>query len=245
MIADAASGFDVWRGALRDAGFAFAPGPAVRAALADLGGLDDWPAFVASWEDLPLDGYMADCGRYRRRRHAVLAVDRGGAIAPQPRQPHVQALHYNPLHGGIERWFEPVTPAVLDGGTMRTVLGAAHGLFTALSGPVPGWRVEVHQFRIEAGVDAPGRPTPEGVHRDGVDWVLVLMVRRHNIAAGTTTIHGPDRREIGAFTLSEPFDAALVDDHRCLHGVTPVVPVDPALPAFRDVLVATFVVVAD
>jgi hypothetical protein len=37
--------------------------------------------------------------------------------------------------------------------------------------------------------DEPGQPTPEGVHRDGVDYVLVLMVRRTNIAQGTTTIH--------------------------------------------------------
>ena len=28
---------------------------------------------------------------------------------------------------------------------------------------------------------------------DGVDWVLVLMVGRRNIASGTTTIHGLDR----------------------------------------------------
>ena len=32
----------------------------------------------------------------------------------------------------------------------------------------------------------------------------------------------------------------LVDDHRCLHGVTPVVPLDPAQAAYRDVLVMMF-----
>jgi hypothetical protein len=77
------------------------------------------------------------------------------------------------------------------------------------------------------------------VHRDGVDWVLVLMVERHNIASGTTTVHAPDGRELGAFTLTDPFDAALVDDHRVFHGVTPVEPLDPARPAWRDVLVVT------
>jgi hypothetical protein len=35
-------------------------------------------------------------------------------------------------------------------------------------------------------------------------------------------------------------DAALVDDNRAYHGVTPVVPVDPARPAYREVLVVTF-----
>ena len=34
--------------------------------------------------------------------------------------------------------------------------------------------------------------------------------------------------------------SALVDDARCYHGVTPVEPENPALPAYRDVLVVTF-----
>jgi hypothetical protein len=240
MDAASPSGFDAWRDALRANGFAFAPGAAVRAALAARGPLDDWPAFAAAWDDLVLDPHMADAGRYRRRRHAVLRIDAAGAVAPQPPQPHWQSLDYNPLNGGIARWFEPIRPAVRDGATLRTVLGAAHATFAALSPAVPAWQVELHQFRIEASADAAGKPTPEGVHRDGVDWVLVLMVRRENIAAGTTTIHDLARREVGAFTLADAFDAALVDDHRCFHGVTPVVPLDPSRPAHRDVLVATF-----
>jgi hypothetical protein len=31
-----------------------------------------------------------------------------------------------------------------------------------------------------------------------------------------------------------------VDDRRVMHGVTPVQPLDPAEPAYRDVLVVTF-----
>ena len=37
-----------------------------------------------------------------------------------------------------------------------------------------------------------------------------------------------------------PFDAALVDDARVAHGVTPVRAIDPGQPAHRDVLVVTF-----
>ena len=56
---------------------------------------------------------------------------------------------------------------------------------------------------------------PKGMHRDGVDYVLVLLVNRRNIASGTTTIHDLDKRALGSFTLTEPLDAALVDDARC------------------------------
>ena len=66
------------------------------------------------------------------------------------------------------------------------------------------------------------------------------MIDRRNIASGTTTIHDLDRRTLGSFTLTDPLDAALVDDARCFHGVTPVEPQNPVLPAYRDVLVVTF-----
>jgi len=35
-------------------------------------------------------------------------------------------------------------------------------------------------------------------------------------------------------------DTALVDDDRVFHGVTALSRLDPALPAYRDVLVVTF-----
>jgi len=144
------------------------------------------------------------------------------------------------LNGGVERWFEPIEPGIGDGASMRAVLDCCHHVFGAMAPGVRDWHVEAHQFRIEAQAGASGRPTPEGVHRDGVDYVLVLMVDRTNIASGTTTVYGPDRDELGSFTLSRPLDATLLDDHRVYHGVTAVEPLDPALPAHRDVLVVTF-----
>jgi hypothetical protein len=78
------------------------------------------------------------------------------------------------------------------------------------------------------------------MHRDGVDYALVLLINRRNIGSGTTTIHALDGRPLGSFTLTDPFDAALVDDARVFHGVTPVEAVNADLPAYRDVLVVTF-----
>ena len=218
-------------------GFAFLSAAAMRPLLLAAGPMSDWEAFRASWEDLALDTYMADGGRYRRRRHAVFAIDERG-IARTPHQPHYQSLDYNTLNGGIARWFEPITAG--DGPSLRTILGFCHQLFGSLAPASIIWHVEVHQFRIEARPGAQGLPTPEGLHRDGVDYVLVLLVNRQNIGSGTTTIHGLDRRLLGSFTLTEPFDAALVDDARVYHGVTPVEPVDLNQPAYRDVLVVTF-----
>ena len=228
--------------AVRRDGYAFARAADVRGWMARSrpGAFSDWDRFAGSWSGLRPDLYMADGGRDRLRRHAVLSAGPDGAPPSlEPRQAHYQSRNYNALNGGVARWFEPIEPDVASGAALASVLSFARGFFDRLR-PGAFWKIELHQFRIEAKAGSPGRPTPEGRHRDGVDFVLVLLIRRENVASGTTTVHDSAGRTLGSFTLTDPFDAALVDDARVMHGVTPVVPLDPARPAYRDVLVATF-----
>lgn len=227
-------------GTLARNGFVYVKGGDMRAMLEASGALEDWAEFAGSWDGLRMDTYMADGGRYRRRRHAVFRVAPDGRSLRQAHQPHFQTLDYNPLNGGLDRWFEPVVDEVATGESLTTILGFCGRLFSPLSPAVAEWKAEIHQFRIEAGPDGAGKPTPEGMHRDGVDWVLVLLIRRHNIKSGTTTITDLDQRSLGSFTLTDPCDAAIVDDSRVYHGVTPIEPIEIGKPAYRDVLVVTF-----
>jgi hypothetical protein len=221
-------------------GFAFVPAGRMRPLLERAGALSDWADFAASWNDLGLDTYMADGGRYRRRRHAVYRADADGAIVRQPHQPHYQGRDYNPLNGGIDRWFAPIAPEAGASASLSAILALCRGCFGALSPATLAWHVEVHQFRIEARLGSAGKPTPEGMHRDGVDYVLVMLIARVNIRSGETTIADLDKRPLGSFTLTQPFDAAWLDDAHVYHGVTPVEPLDETKPAYRDVLVTTF-----
>lgn len=224
---------------LAEEGFVHLSGAATAAQLssaarADLG------AFAASWDGMALDQHMADGGRYRRRRHAVLSTRAGApGVLREADAPHWQALDHNPLNGGVQRQFEPIPETVTQGAAFAGIAEWARAAFDRAD-PGCDWHIEAHQFRIEAAPDTVGRPTPEGMHRDGVNWVLVLLVRRENVDEGITQIATPDGRHLGAFTLTEPLDAVLLNDHRILHGVTPVTPHDPARPAWRDVLVLTF-----
>lgn len=226
---------------VEQAGFAFTSGQQVKTLIqaASADAFNDWFEFEASWNDMPLDPYMADGGRYRRRRYATLSAA-DGAIRLEPHQPHYQSREYNALNGGLAREYEPIPERILKGNTMQNVLLFCEQLFSCMQ-PGNPWHIECHQFRIEAGDGAQGKPTPEGIHRDGVDFVFVMMVKRVNISSGTTTMHDMTQQHtLDSFTLTAPLDSAIVNDRRCMHGVTPVQQIDPTQPAYRDVLVITF-----
>ena len=126
---------------------------------------------------------MADGGRYRRRRHARLRRAAGRARSTRGRTSRTtRAATTITLNGGIERWFEPVTQEIGDGASDAHDPGTLPRAVRAAWRPTRDWHIEVHQFRIEARRGEQGKPTPEGMHRDGVDYVLVLLVDRRNIA---------------------------------------------------------------
>ncbi|RYY93985.1 MAG: hypothetical protein EOO24_25680 [Comamonadaceae bacterium] len=196
--------------------------------------LADLAALRPSWNDLPPDAYLKDGGRYRRRRHSCF-IAQEGSLAQSPHRAHWQPVEYNALHGGMQRWFEPMDPAVATAPAWTCLLQALAREATALRGARP-WFIEAHQFRIdtEGGI---GRPTPEGAHRDGVDFVAVFLVGREGIKGGETRVFEAEGPAGQRFTLTEPWSLVLLDDARVIHETTPIQPVDGA--GHRDTLVLT------
>jgi hypothetical protein len=103
--------------------------------------------------------------------------------------------------------------------------------------PVERWYIEAHQFRIDAS-DGIGRPTPEGAHRDGVDFVAIVLAGRRNVRGGETRVFDAHGSAGVRFTMSEPWTALLLDDARVIHETTPI-QADDENPV-RDTLVLTY-----
>ncbi|RRS04984.1 hypothetical protein EIP75_08430 [Aquabacterium soli] len=191
----------------------------------------------ASWSDLPPDAHLKDGGRYRFRRHGCYVLNTSsGELTQTPHRAHWQPVEYNALHGGIERWFEPIAPAVAQAPAWRSLLTHL-GQALARDGTVPTWYIEAHQFRVDTqgGI---GRPTPEGAHRDGVDYVAVILLERHGIKGGETRVFEAQGPHGVRFTLSEPWSLLLLDDTRVIHESTPIQPLGEH--GWRDTLVLTF-----
>jgi hypothetical protein len=197
-------------------------------------------AFAQSWQRLETDAYMADGGRYRRRRIAnFLAVPGVPGHVRGLHRPHFQAVVHNSLNGGVDRWFAACEDDTIANPACQALLALGREAAERLAPAAPLF-CEMHQFRIEAQAGSPGYPTPEGVHQDGVACVLIAMIRRTNLEGGETVVTDLDRGEVARFTLDGLLDLVLVDDRRLMHGVSPVAPADPALPSARDVLVLTW-----
>jgi hypothetical protein len=204
----------------------------------------DWSLLAKTWDHLELDQYLKDGGKYRRRKHAS-AIVTDKSIEIPPYRPHFQPVSYNALHGGMNRTFEPCDDVFLKHPAMYDLLLQLGDLFTQVSSKehaaLTPWFVEVHQFRIDT-AHGIGRPTPEGAHRDGVNFVAVLLIDRRAITGGESRVfdaHGPQGQR---FTLDTPWSLLLLDDTKVLHETTPIQPIDRKHPenSWRDTLVLTY-----
>jgi hypothetical protein len=190
-----------------------------------------------SWDRLPRDAYLLDGGRYRFRRHSCFVHELAGdSLELVPHRAHWQPRDYNALHGGLERWFEPIESSMLDAPHWGRLLRALGSLFATVRA-VPRWYIEAHQFRIDT-AEGIGRPTPEGAHRDGVDYVAVILVKRSDVSGGETRVFDANGPAGVRFTMSEPWTALLLDDAQVVHETTPIQKAGPQ--GVRDTLVLTF-----
>jgi hypothetical protein len=213
-------------------GYWLHPGPEVLAA-ADAGA--DFAAFAAQWERLPADPYLAGDAPFRFRRHAQVIFDAdAGELTVLPPGDYLQAAANNALFGGIPRRFAALewTPAVT-----RLLTALVRLSVTEILGLPGRTLMNIHQVRIVGGPRHAGTPVPEGVHRDGFDFISIHLIGRDVDGGGETTLLRDDG-EIVTTTLAEPMDAVYVDDRRFRHDTTAIA--GHGREVRRDVLLMSF-----
>ena len=150
---------------------------------------------------------------------------------------HAQAA-IGEIAPAYQRWFEPLQPELASHSAFNGLLRALAALATACKPEVTSWYAETHVFRIDT-KDGIGRPTPEGAHRDGVDFVAVFLVNRHQIKGGETRVFESNGPRGERFTLVQPWSLLWLDDERVVHETTPIQPLEPGEMGWRDTLVIT------
>lgn len=199
-----------------------------------------WDALHTSWEDLRRDTHLKDGGSYRQRRHSCFIQNIDTATLTQtPHRAHWQPTVFNALHGGYDRMFEPIAATVASSESFRKLISTLGKTFAQIHS-TKNWYVEAHQFRINTNGGI-GRPTPEGAHRDGVDFVVVMMLGRQHVKGGETRVFNVNDSTGVRFVMQEPYTTILLNDERVIHETTPIQPEAPGMTdCWRDTLVLTY-----
>lgn len=186
-----------------------------------------------SYDRCPVDDYMGNGTRFKRfsqyRMH--WKQDQGWDFELLPHRDYTTFTKFNPVAGGIRRIYQPVEA---DFTRMIAAGAAAIPLDTSES-----WQINVHQNRTRAEADRVGPLTPEGVHHDGHEFVMIAVLRRHNVAGAETRLwHEGAEAPFWSGTL-EAGQAVLLDDRAIAHDVTDVESADGG-PAHRDIVIVAF-----
>ncbi len=198
-----------------------------------------WDAFSQSWNDLSADNFLSDGGHYRYRRYSVFNWSMiKSELQLLPHEPHFQSTYRNNMNGGINREFDAFKKATIMNPLLKSLVSYIAPRISLKA--EKQWRIQAHQFRIQANTGEAGQPTPEGIHRDGADFILIMVLDRQNIRGGVNHIYDDAKRLVFGGILENAGDAVLIDDSAVWHGVSEVYPMNESKPAYRDVLVLTF-----
>ncbi|MEE9327640.1 MAG: 2OG-Fe dioxygenase family protein [Cocleimonas sp.] len=195
--------------------------------------------FQKSWQSLPTDQFLSDGGHYRYRRYSVFKYRTAeDELELLPHEPHFQSTYRNNMNGGINRDYEPFKQSSIDNASLKSIIYFVSKQISFNA--EKEWRIQAHQFRIETSEEESGKPTPEGIHRDGADFILIMLLNRDNISGGLNHIYDKNKKILLETKLSELGDAVLIDDRKVWHGVSEIYPVNKSDVGNRDVLVLTF-----
>jgi len=199
-------------------------------ALIDLPPVDE--QILDSYENCPVDDYMGHGTRFKRFAQYRLSP-RGSSWSFQrlEHRDYTAFKKFNPVGGGMKRSYLPIeadfTP-LIEQGIAGLELDAGED-----------WQINVHQNRSRADDSTAAPLTPEGVHHDGHEFVMIAVLRKVNVAGAETRLWLDGASEPFWTGILEPGQAVLLDDRAIAHDVTDVRSANGG-PAHRDILIVAF-----
>jgi hypothetical protein len=197
-------------------------------AVIDAGGWLDLARLASLYRDVPADPYVPEGFRYKSL--ARLRMQGTEPIAGS-HEPLYQSLEFNPVHGGIQRHYPPLSAGFI------AALADPLRLFQAMTRLGEDDEVLVQAQRVTTGTGGIGHPAVEGFHQDGVEYVGILLVGREGLAGGKTLVAADaDGRDLVFAGELQPGQLLVLDDRRVWHYTSPVRDVAGPGLGHRDVI---------
>jgi hypothetical protein len=195
--------------------------------------------FQEAWDFLKVDSYVRNSNNPRRRRHCIFKyVTETNILTREPDGIYYQSVENNSLYGGLARSFAPVDVAFsVENPWFEQLLR-----FNVSNLPLnyPELLINCHFVRITSLSNAPGEPAPEGIHRDGFEYISIHLINKTNCIGGETTIFNNERKPLLNKTLENPFDSIYFNDQNCLHHTSPIYVGEESKLGTRDVILCSY-----
>lgn len=198
-----------------------------------------WLSLTIDYADLPADEYLPGGARYRYRRYGRFRFSPSdGELSRLPHEDYFQSANINRVTGGFIRRFSPLLDTTFDNRFLQELIR-----FNFSQLPIEdslqlreNWEVQAHLIRVTADLSAQGHPTPEGIHRDGAEFVTVHLAELLNARGGEVSIYADDRQLLTTFRLAKVLDSYLFNDANLWHAAEPISPAAPEHGAIRSIL---------
>ncbi len=199
---------------------------------------ESWLSLSIDYADLPGDEYLPGDGKYRFRRYGRFRfVPSSGELTPLPHVDYFQSADINRVTGGIIRKFAPLLEGTFGNAFLRELIRFDFDQFpVSLEERKSVWEVQAHLIRVTASADEQGHPTPEGIHRDGAEYVSVHLAERLNARGGDVSIYDDDKLLLASFRLEDIMDCYLFHDASLWHQASAISPIDKSHQAVRSIL---------
>lgn len=184
------------------------------------------------FSDLPLDPFLKEKCRFRRfSRYAIEAPN----LARLGHKVFVQSIKHNKLLGAVERDYMELDESLSATEDFRNLI---FSFVEACHAPPAESEIGVHQIRIASTLEIAGKPSPEGIHEDGFDYVGIFCADRYNVSGGETCLYRPGEAEPLYCHMLEPGELLVFDDKRLMHCTSPIYALSSE-GGVRDVFILT------
>jgi hypothetical protein len=203
--------------------------------------LQEMNKFKSYWDNLEIDDYIDTELTSRKRRIGKFKLNfpEQNLIPLRGDHSFFQDKLINPLTGGRVRKFSGVEESFCSHHLLEKIIKHVLRYISTIN--YKSVEITTHLFRIEASDEKIGIPTPEGIHRDGHDYISQHLISRKNILGGVSGIYkAKEDKPIMHKQLYDTFDTIILNDKNYRHDVSPIFPVKNKQSGHRDMLIIDY-----
>lgn len=192
---------------------------------------------LSSFKKLPADKYEKSKGYYfRYRRYSRVLIENNfnyPKISFLKKAFFYQEKKRNRYAGGKQRIFKPINKKILQE-FIKIYLNNFNHLCNFK-------KIEIgfHQLRIKCSKEFVGYPVPEGWHKDGFNYVIIINFDSKNIEGGITRIKNNLANKDSYSNFLKKSDYIFLNDNKFYHYTDPINITKNSAFGFRDTLVVT------